>query len=101
MALSSISQNAGHSGLREISENTNPANTDALVKSDDTRTRRSRDNMVAVKKKKVEKLKKQKQFTSKKGGLATYKGGKADNSENIAPSKSFLCSKTSNLTLDQ
>ena len=58
MVLSSISQNASHSGLREISENTNPANTDTLFKSDDTRTRRSRDNMVSVKKKKVPKIEK-------------------------------------------
>ena len=44
MALSSITQNAGFSGLREISANTNPGNNEALVKIDDTRTRRSPNN---------------------------------------------------------
>ena len=35
MALSSITQNAGFSGLREISENTNPGATESLIKTDD------------------------------------------------------------------
>ena len=101
MALSSITQNAGYSGLREISANTNPGNDEALIKRDDTRTRRSRDNMVEVKKKKVEKLKKQKQFTSKGGNLSTYRGSKGDDSQNIAPSKSFLCTDTQNLSINK
>ena len=101
MALSSITQNAGYSGLREISANTNPGNNEALVKIDDTRTRRSRDNMVEVKKKKVEKLRKQKQFTSKGANLSTYRGSKGDDSQNIAPSKSFLCSDTQNLSINK
>ena len=101
MALSSITQNAGFSGLREISENTNPGATDSLVKTDDTRTRRSRDNMVEVKKKKVQKLRNQKQFTSKGASLSTYKGSKGDDSENVAPSKTFLCTKTHDLSINK
>ena len=101
MSLSSITQNAGFSGLREISRNTNPGNNESLVKTDDNRTRRSRDNMVEVKKKKVQKLKNQKQFTSKGAGLSTYKGSKGDDSQNIAPSKSFLCTNTHNLSLNK
>ena len=97
MALSSIVQNAGYSGLREISKNTNPANTECLVKSDDTRTRRSRDNMVEVKKKKIQKLKNQKQFSS----LSTYRGGKGTDNENVAPSKSFLCTEPHNMSLNK
>ena len=101
MALSSIIQNAGNSGLREISDNTNPANTQSLVKSDDTRTRRTRDNIVEVKKKKIQKLKKQKQLSSKGAGLSTYRGKKGNDDENTAPSNSFLCTEAHNLSLNK
>ena len=102
LALASITHNAGYSGLRELSQNTNPVATSTLVKRDDDRTRRSRDNMVETKKKKIQKLKNQKQFTSKAAGLSTYKGDKATaNTENTAPSKTFLCTKARKLSLDQ
>ena len=102
LALGSITQNAGYSGLRELSQNTNPIATKSLVKRDDDRTRRSRDKIVDNKKKKVEKLKNQKQFTSKTAGLSTYKGNKAvDNTENTPPSKAFLCTKPRKLSLDK
>ena len=56
--------------------------------------------MVEVKKKKIGKLKSQKQFTSK-SGLSTYKGKKAENNDkNTAPSKVFLCTKAKKLSLD-
>ena len=102
MALSSITQNAGHSGLRELSQGTNPVNTKSLVKRDDDRTRRSKDNMTDVKKKKVQKLRSQKQYNSKTAGLSTYRGNKADeNSQNVPPSKSFLCTEARKLSLDK
>ena len=102
LALGSIIQNAGYSGLRELSQNTNPIATNSLVKRDDDRTRRSRDNIIDNKKKKVEKLKNQKQFTSYTAGLSTYKGKKAvDNTENTPPSKAFLCTKARKLSLDK
>ena len=102
LALASITHNAGYSGLRELSQNTNPVATSSLVKRDDDRTRRSRDNMVETKKRKIQKLKNQKQFTSKAAGLSTYKGDKAvENTENTAPSKTFLCTKARKLSLDQ
>ena len=104
MALSSISQNAGHSGLREISENTNPINTQKLVNADDRQKRRSQDNMVNVKKKKIEKLKNQKQFAKKGSTLGLYKGqkGKTDDlDENKAPSETFLCSQPSKMSTNK
>ena len=100
--LASIIQNAGYSGLRELSQNTNPVNTQKLVKEDDGRTRRSRDNMIESKKKKIEKLKAQKQFSKKGANLGLYKGQKGSHDpadENIAPSSSYLCSQTSNMSL--
>jgi len=101
LALSSITQNAGYSGLREFSQDTNPVNTNALVKADDNRTRRSRDNMDEVKKQKVQKLKKQKQYSSAAKGLSTYKGKKGDDKDKTTPSKSFLCTKAKKLSLDE
>ena len=100
LALSSITQNAGYSGLRELSQSTNPENTNKLVKTDDDRTRRSRDNMDEVKKKKVQKLKQQKQYSSA-AGLSKYKGAKGNDKENTVPSKSFLCTKAKRLSLDK
>ena len=102
--LASIIQNAGYSGLRELSQNTNPINTQKLVKEDDGRTRRSRDNMIESKKKKIEKLKAQKQFSKKGANLGLYKGqkGKTDDSdENIAPSETFLCSQPTKMSTDK
>ena len=67
-------------------------------------TRRSRDNMTEVKKKKIEKLKSQKQFSSKGANLGLYKGQKGKNTpsdENIPPSDSFLCSQTSNMSVNK
>ena len=103
-SLTSIIQNAGYAGLRELSQNTNPINNEKLVREDDRRTRRSQENMTDVKKKKIEKLKSQKQFSSKGANLGLYKGpkGKHDESdENIAPSNSFLCSQTSNMSVNK
>ena len=102
LALASITHNAGYSGLRELSQDTNPVATSSLVKRDDDRTRRSRDNMVENKKKKIQKLRNQKQFSSKTPELSTYKGDKAaDNAQNTAPSKAFLCTKAKKLSLDK
>ena len=101
LALASITQNAGFSGLRDFSQDTNPENTKALVKTDDNRTRRSRDNMDEVKKQKVQKLKKQKQYSSATTGLSTYKGAKGVDKENTAPSKTYLCTKAKRLSLDK
>ena len=103
-SLTSIIQNSGYAGLRELSQNTNPINTEKLVKDNDRRTRRSRDNMTKVKQKKLEKLKSQKQFSSKGANLGLYKGRKGKNNpsdENIAPSESFLCSQTSNMSVNK
>ena len=100
--MTSIIQNSGYSGLREISQNTNPVNTERLVKEDDRRTRRSQDNMIDAKKKKIEKLKAQKQFSSKGADLGLYKGQKGSQNpsdENIAPSDTYLCSQASNMSI--
>lgn len=67
-SLCSIIQNTGYAGLRELSQNTNPVNTELLVRNDGKRTRRSREKIVDTKKKN-------------------------------APSKSFLCSKASNMSI--
>ena len=101
LGLGSIIQNAGFSGIRDLSQNTNPENTAALLKTDENRTRRSRDNMDEVKKQKVQKLKKQKQYSSSTTGLSTYKGGKGNDDKNTAPSKTFLCTKAKSLSLDK
>ena len=103
-SLTSIIQNSGYAGLRELSQNTNPINNEKLVREDDRRTRRSQENMENVKKKKIEKLKSQKQFSSKGANLGLYKGpkGKHDESdENIAPSNSYLCSQPSNMSANK
>ena len=99
-SLCSIIQNSGYAGLREISQNTNPVNTEVLVKNDEKRTRRSRDKIVDSKKKYVRKLKNQKQFSSKGKSLATYKGSAGTQDENETPSKSFLCSQAANMSLN-
>ena len=99
-SLCSIIQNTGYAGLRELSQNTNPVNTELLVRNDDKRTRRSREKIVETKKKNVQRLRNQKQFASKGKNLATYKGAAgAEKDENEAPSKSFLCSQASNMSI--
>ena len=100
--MTSIIQNSGYSGLREISQNTNPVNTEKLVKEDDRRTRRSQDNMIEAKKKKIQKLKAQKQFSSKGAELGLYKGQKGSqdpSDENLPPSDTYLCSQASNMSI--
>ena len=99
-SLCSIIQNSGYAGLREISKHTNPVNTKVLVKNDDKRTRRSREKIVDAKKKYVQKLKNQKQFTSKGKSLAYYKGSAGTQDENETPSKSFLCSQAANMSIN-
>ena len=87
-----------------MSQNTNPINNDKLTHEDGRRTRRSQDNMLNVKKKKIEKLKSQKQFAQKGANLGLYKGRKgkqASPDENIAPSDTFLCSQTSNMSINK
>ena len=95
--MASMQQNVGYSGmLHEISPNTTLVNTQTLVNSDNTRTRRSRDNMTQVKQNRLKKVYGQEQY--KGAGLTQYRG-KAKNNENVAPSESFLCSKTQNMAL--
>ena len=97
MAMGSIQQNVGYSGmLHEISPNTSSVNSKTLVNSDNTRTRRSRENMIQVKQNRLKKIYGQEQY--KGAGLTQYRG-KAKNNENVAPSASFLCSETKNLAL--
>ena len=103
-SLTSIMQNSGYAGMRELSQNTNPINNEKLVREDDRRTRRSQENMENVKKKKIEKLKSQKQFAAKGANLGLYKGSKGKNDEsdeNIAPSSSYLCSQTFNMSANK
>ena len=85
-----------------MSQNTNPINNEKLAHEDGRRTRRSQDNMINVKKKKIEKLKSQKQFAKKGTDLGLYKGRKGKEvspDENIAPSDTYLCSQTSNMSI--
>lgn len=55
--------------------------------------------IVYTKKKNVERLNNQKQFLSKGKNLATYKGPAGAQDENETPSKSFLCSQASNMSI--
>ena len=58
--------------------------------------------MIDAKKKKIEKLKAQKQFSSKGADLGLYKGQKGSQNpsdENIAPSDTYLCSQASNMSI--
>ena len=87
--------------MRELSQNTNPLNTEVLVKNDDKRTRRSRDKMVYKKKKDIQRLKNQKQFSSKGKNLANYKGSAGTQDENETPSKSYLCSQPLNMSINK
>ena len=95
-------QNIGYEGLvTELSQGTNPVNKDSLISKDAKRTRRSRDKMTEVKKKKIEKVKRQKQFNTKGASLSVYRGKSNENDENKPPSADFLCSKTLNMKLDK
>ena len=99
MAMSSITQNVGHSGLiQEVSSSTSSLNSQSLVKADDNRKRRSQENMVETKKNRLQKVYRQDQYQAAKG-LTKYRGKKVQNDENIAPSESFLCSETKNMSL--
>ena len=98
MAMGSIQQNVGYSGmLQEISPNTSLVNSKTLVDADDTRTRRSQDNMTQVKQNRLQKIYSQKQYQGK--GLTPYRGKRKEADENEAPSASFLCSETQNMAL--
>ena len=57
--------------------------------------------MTEVKKKKIEKVKKQKQFNTKGASLSTYRGKSSENDENKPPSADFLCSKTLSMKLEK
>ena len=93
-------QNIGYEGLiTEFSQGTNPINQQSLIAKDSKRTRRSQDKMTDVKKKKIEKIKNQKQFNSKGASLSKYRGQTNENDENKPPSADFLCSKTLNMSL--
>ena len=97
MAMASMQQNVGYSGmLQEISPNTSLVNSQTLVNSDMTRTRRSQENMPKVKKNRLQKLYQQKQYQGK--SLTQYRGKKKQD-ENETPSESFLCSETKNMAL--
>ena len=95
--MASIQQNVGYSGmLQEISPNTSLVNSQTLVNSDMTRKRRSQENMPKVKKNRLQKVYKQKQYQGK--SLTQYRGKKKQD-ENEIPSESFLCSETKNMAL--
>ena len=101
MAMCSITQNVGHSGLlEEVSPNTSTLNSQTLSKADDKRKRRSQENMNETKRKRLQKVYGQKQYQAEKSkGLTKYRGKKLENDENKAPSETFLCSKTENMGL--
>ena len=101
MAMTSIIQNVGYSGLlEEVSPNTSSLNSQTLTNSDDRRKRRSQENMDEVKKNRLEKVYRQKQFQADQSkSLTKYRGKKLNNDENKAPSESFLCSQTKNMAL--
>ena len=100
MSQGSIMQNIGYDGLvTELSQGTNTTNQQSLIAKDSKRTRRSQDKMTDVKKKKIEKIKQQKQFSSKGASLSKYRGQSNENDENKPPSADFLCTKTLNMSL--
>ena len=97
MAMACIQQNVGYAGmLQEISPNTSLVNSQTIIKSDDTRTRRSQENMTKTKENRLKKVYSQKQYQGK--SLTQYRG-KTKNKENEVPSESFLCSETKNMAL--
>ena len=97
MAMASIQQNIGYSGmLKEISPNTSSLNAQTIIKSDQTRTRRSQENMQKTKQNRLQKVYAQEQYKGK--SLTPYRG-KRKSDENVAPSESFLCSATKNMAL--
>ena len=100
MSQGSIMQSIGYEGMmNELSQGTSKVNLQCLVSKDNKRTRRSQDKMTEVKIKKVEKLKKQKQFNSKGTSLTKYRGKSGQNDENVPPSADFLCSQTKKMNL--
>ena len=101
MAMCSITQNVGYSGLlEEVSSNTSSLNSQSLAKADDKRKRRSQENMDETKRKRLQKVYGQKQYQAEKSkGLTKYRGKKLENDENKAPSETFLCSETKNMGL--
>ena len=91
MAMASIQQNVGYSGLlEEISPNTSLVNSQTIIDSDQTRRRRSQDNMEKVKKNRLNKVYSQEQYKGK--GLTQYRG-KSKNDENTAPSEAPFCAQ--------
>ena len=96
MAMCSITQNVGYSGLlEEVSSNTSSMNSQSLSSSDDKRKRRSQENMTETKRNRLQKVYNQSQFRSDKSkSLTKYRGKRSDNDENIAPSETFQCSQT-------
>ena len=64
-------------------------------------TNRSQDKMTEVKKKKIEKVKKQKQFNTQGASLSTNRGKSSENDKNKPPSADFLCSKTLSMKLEK
>ena len=98
MAMCSITQNKGYSGLlEEVSSSTSSLNSTSLAKADDKRKRRSQENMVETKKNRLQKVYRQDQYQAVKS-LTKYRGKKLQNDENIAPSDSFLCSQPNNMS---
>ena len=97
MAMASIQQNVGYAGmLHEISPNTSMVNSQTIINTDDTRTRRSQENMAKTKQNRLKKIYRQDQYKGK--SLTQYRGNKKNN-ENKAPFERFRCSKTENMAL--
>ena len=96
MAMCSITQNVGYSGLlEEVSSNTSSMNSQTLANSDEKRKRRSQDNMQETKRNRLKKVYSQAQYQSDKAkSLTKYRGKRSENDENKAPSETFQCSKT-------
>ena len=99
MAMCSMTQNAGYSGLlQEVSKNTTSLNSQTLSSQDDKRKRRSQENMNETKKKRLQKVYRQNQYQAvQTKNVTKYRGKKMANDENTAPSESFLCTKLNNI----
>ena len=102
MAQASIMQSVGYEGMiTQLSQGTSSQNQQSLISKDSKRTRRSQEQMPEVKKKKIQRLKNQKQYSKKGAGLSKYRGNSGENDENMPPSADFLCSKTQKLKLEK
>ena len=102
MAQASIMQSVGYEGMiTELSQGTSSLNQQSLISKDSKRTRRSQEQMPEVKKKKIQRLKNQKQYSKKGAGLSKYRGNSGENDENKPPSADFLCSQTQKLKLEK